>query len=221
MKYLFSVLILIFSFNLSISQTTVLLSEGGQDCPVVDPTNDSRPHMASCIAGLEKHMARGVSVRDLAVLIWQRAGRPECGTEEAGYCPEAYNRIINQLADLNAGYIFHAAGQWGKDWVYVEDDYLQALLNVVDDINNAYDCRGLRRPIIQANLWEAVDPTPNRSWPPNPIDENGNELTGSELANWNATRDRIWVEFNQIYTDVLVEFHQHMTSAEKKLLLYQ
>lgn len=196
MKYLFSFLVLIYSFNLSISQTTVLLSEGGQDCPVVDPTNNSRPHMAGNIAGLEKHLARSIYMQNFHE--W-KYGTINCTTDFPDACPAEYNELVNMLADLNAGDILHAAGPWGQDYLFSRQDYIQSLEELVDDINNAYDCAGLRRPLIQANIFESVDGGTNRTWPP--------PLSG---ANPGA-----WVEANEIFPEVITAFYDDMTNTER------
>lgn len=81
---------------------------------------------------------------------------------ECTYCRERYCRELDMLTQLNITFIARAAALWvGFDLLY--DDighiphYKIAVNQLVKDINNRYDCAGLRRPIIQAGILEHVD----------------------------------------------------------------
>jgi len=77
------------------------------------------------------------------------------------YCPEVYCKSIEMLVDLNIQLVARAATAWFHESGFFlgEGDgnpYYNSARQLVCDINAAYDCAGLRRPIIQAGIFEGA-----------------------------------------------------------------
>ncbi len=94
------------------------------------------------------------------------------------YCPNKYCEDIGLAVTLNATMLLHVAIFWDNldGFVNPDDptnphwaaDYVAAKQAVID-INHAYDCAGLRRPIIGAAIVEHVDGEINGELIPNDI----------------------------------------------------
>lgn len=73
------------------------------------------------------------------------------------FCPETYSNVIEALVKMNIQFLARVAKA-----SYVEDSfkpgrsYYEKARQIVIDVNAAYDCAGLRRPIIQAGVMEDV-----------------------------------------------------------------
>lgn len=73
------------------------------------------------------------------------------------YCPDKYCSVIRAMVDLKASIILRAVNIWGRDDALKPGTaFYQGMQQVVTDINAAYDCRGLKRPVIQGTIFEHV-----------------------------------------------------------------
>ena len=73
-------------------------------------------------------------------------------------CPERYCNEIKMLVESNARFIFRAAGDWLESGEQRPGTVsFNAMKQLVCDINAAYDCKGMPRPIIQGAVYEYVD----------------------------------------------------------------
>lgn len=74
------------------------------------------------------------------------------------YCPDLYCQQIEMLVDMNAQFIMRTVKAWSQVQHFQEEDGIlyNAASQLVCDINSAYDCAGLSRPIIQAGIFEGV-----------------------------------------------------------------
>jgi len=74
------------------------------------------------------------------------------------YCPDKYCSIIRSMIDLKASIILRAANTWGKYGLMKPGTlFYQSMKQIVIDINAAYDCNGLKRPVIQGTIFENID----------------------------------------------------------------
>jgi hypothetical protein len=74
-----------------------------------------------------------------------------------GYCPTRYCEDIDIAVSTKAALLLDVASTWGDEWKLVPGtSWYQAAAKCVQDINRAYDCAGLRRPIIGAAILEWV-----------------------------------------------------------------
>lgn len=151
------------------------------NCPV---TGD--PYIESpCIAGIQKQIARSVSAENLVGWItpgtcWGWIGTNGTTYDEnaipapnvsvncnppydrcyGNYCPDKYCTLIKTFVDLKASMILRAASTWSNHWELKPGTaYYQGMKQIVIDINAAYDCAGLQRPIIQGGIFENIDPS--------------------------------------------------------------
>jgi hypothetical protein len=149
--------------------------------PCVPPAANPNPYIENTpFAPLERYLARTIQMGGLSS---ENSREPDgyrelvrCDpTRNTRWCPEQYARDIAMLADINASYIQGAAGRWGGERNFnpayytnggiFPSDYLPACAQLIRDIHAAYDCKGLRHPIIQAGIYEFVA---ERSRNPNP-----------------------------------------------------
>ena len=124
----------------------------------------------NCFASIERYLARSMAMDGLTASNNQTHSWPsECMNSAyacsndytacplGGFCPERYCEDISLLVDLNIAYIRRAAHIWTSEHLMVEGgSYYVAAQRTVEDINRAYDCGGLRRPIIQAAILENI-----------------------------------------------------------------
>lgn len=131
--------------------------------PVGDPYLDY-----TCFATIEKYLARSIAMDDITE-VNRSTYDPNCNNTNScnpvytqcptgGYCPQRYCDDIQTLTQINAQFIRRAALLWGSEAKIVSPfhDYWLKSKQTVIDINKAYDCANLRRPIIQAALLEHV-----------------------------------------------------------------
>lgn len=107
---------------------------------------------------IKPYLARTVVMTALWRDIWENDWNTELNQaptyDEARYCEE-----IDMLVDLKAMFITRAVNYWEDDvWLFKWQCVWDKIGQVVVDINKAYDCAGLRRPIIQAGFWETMSP---------------------------------------------------------------
>jgi hypothetical protein len=77
---------------------------------------------------------------------------------QGSYCPDKYCEMIKMLVDLNATMILRGVNLYDTHWDFKPGSgAYNAAKQLVIDINAAYDCRGLRRPIIQAGIFEHIN----------------------------------------------------------------
>ncbi len=153
-----------------------LVSSGGCE-PVAYPCI-----AGGCTRGIKKYLARAVKMNGLADLnmrgtCWGLPYRPHF--EETGlnceppydycsnyYCPEKYAQAIQMLVQLKAQLILRASSAWYRENGLVPHGDHRPQSNgphlwgrsrqLILDINAAYDCAGLQRPIVQAGIFETV-----------------------------------------------------------------
>ena len=86
---------------------------------------------------------------------------PDCLPGGSGGDDCIYCKNIDALVKLKATFVLKTNQYWGIDVAFMKPmyssywDYQQQLAR---DINQAFDCAGLRRPIIQGGIWETLTP---------------------------------------------------------------
>jgi hypothetical protein len=79
------------------------------------------------------------------------------------YCPDKYCENLKMLVKLNMQFIGRTASAWYNEGSFFEGkNYYEAMKRIVCYINAAYDCAGLRRPIVQAGIYEGVEKEVNQ-----------------------------------------------------------
>ncbi|WP_118974483.1 hypothetical protein [Taibaiella koreensis] len=74
------------------------------------------------------------------------------------YCPEKYCSVIKAMTGLKASIILRAVNTWGRDDVLRPGTaFYRGMQQLVIDINAAYDCQGLQRPVIQGTILEHIE----------------------------------------------------------------
>ena len=77
------------------------------------------------------------------------------------YCPANFTADVALLVRLRASLVQFAAGSWDHpEYFRPGSDFLNAAGQTVERIHAAYDCAGLRHPLIQASVFENVQPGP-------------------------------------------------------------
>ena len=76
----------------------------------------------------------------------------------SSYCPDRYCTEIKMLVESNAKFIGRAGGQFAScgDQKPGSPDF-KAMQQLVCDINAAYDCNGIERPVIQGAAYEHIE----------------------------------------------------------------
>lgn len=162
--------IFIFCFHSSYAQVNCTSLPSGETCPSVGD-----PYIGDCFAGIERYLARSIMLSDVVSFNtpsghWSPCDDPvftntthglpnslACGGDK-GYSPDRYCEFINLSVQLKAAMLLSVAGGWNRDlYMATGSDYYNAAKQAVIDINTAYDCAGLRRPIIGATMLEHVD----------------------------------------------------------------
>ena len=160
---------------LSQNVTPCLISSGlvsPSGCPIVGD-----PYVDGCFAGVQRYLARSVNMEGMSS--WNTKGpcygynnsstpppndaqvncTPPYSACFGNYCPDKYCEMIKMLVDLNASLICRAVNPWLSHIdLQPGTEYYKGVQQLVIDINAAYDCRGLRRPIIQAGIFENIEP---------------------------------------------------------------
>jgi len=79
----------------------------------------------------------------------------------SNYCPDTYCAQIQALVDMNVQFVSRAASVWFKEWWFRPGSELwNAQAQFTCDVNAAYDCAGLPRPVLQAGIFEGIGVTP-------------------------------------------------------------
>lgn len=151
--------------------------------PANPKTNDNPYIPAGPLSSYERYLARSVQMNLLPTLLLNN--NTNSNTQFNGsictdpclqdcrnaFCCQKYNQDINMLADINAAYIV-AAGYYEPNlslWAASDIDHnplytginpsLEVIKRIPKDINEAYDYRGLRRPIIDNFIAENINGT--------------------------------------------------------------
>ena len=120
----------------------------------------------SCFAPIDRLLARSICMMRLSEMI----RLPEPGCIPAGQTPQQVNPLYNvddyvanirMLVEMKASFVLWAGHRWGND-VWLTDysnfcGFPESIRQTVCDINAAFDCDSLRRPIIQGCMYEHVD----------------------------------------------------------------
>lgn len=127
------------------------------------------PSIGDCFAGIEKYIGRSIAMSGLAEQIAEVPWTAPCNNPAyacaypdscggVGICPARYCQDIQLCVDLKAAMIKDVASVWVRSTQLQQGSmYLKAAKQAVIDINHAYDCAGLIRPIIGANILEYID----------------------------------------------------------------
>lgn len=141
-----------------------------------------------CETGIKRYLARAVKMTGLVqfnkpVTCWGLPDPPHFSTTGVNceppydlcygyYCPGKYAEAIKMLVDVNAQLVLRASTAWYREEQFSPKDSHSDSANglglwgrskqLIVDINAAYDCAGLRRPIVQAGIFESVGEGVNR-----------------------------------------------------------
>lgn len=137
---------------------------------------DPEPYMTICAAGIQRYLARAINLDGFAELNAQMACwshptsngsnapnlncDPPYSTCSSTYCPAKYRQTIEMLLELNATMLLRSASFWFKEDQWEPEingdlkPYYVAVRQLVCDVNKSYDCAGIRRPYIQAGIFE-------------------------------------------------------------------
>lgn len=165
---------LIFCLNLLVGQALA-------QCP---PRPDAAPRLDSMeFLVMEKYLARAVAMNGLtdelvpAPFAWN--GTPDnqpcyrggdrsaiasydsaasCGGRcYFHFCPSNFAADVAVLVRLRASLVQFAASTWDSPELFRPgSDFLNAARQTVERINAAYDCAGLRHPLVQASVFESI-----------------------------------------------------------------
>ncbi|MEO1261753.1 MAG: hypothetical protein AAFZ15_23315 [Bacteroidota bacterium] len=128
------------------------------DCPkVADPELDE---LCWGYKDITPYLARTVDMKRMWASLAPNENEydPDCEISPTNciYCQE-----IEMLVEMQATMITRVNQFWGVEVgrMKAQSNYWKYLEMLVRDINEAFDCAGLRRPIIQAGLWETMHPS--------------------------------------------------------------
>jgi hypothetical protein len=111
----------------------------------------------NCFNSIERILSGAVQMNFLVHGVWNNP----FDYDTASNANNKYCEDIKFLIESNASLITQAAGIWGfndeMDPSNQNKTYLKSVRQLVCDINAAYDCNNLRRPFIQASVFEFVD----------------------------------------------------------------
>jgi hypothetical protein len=151
-------------------------------------------------------------------------------------CGAKLDETVQVLVDLKASLIVRALATWGSSnrfEPYANPNgawwYKQNVSCVVDKINNAYAAAGLRRPIIQAGIFEFVDPSVEEVTINTDVMEafkNEIFLSGNSTRYLNGTTPRVDVKYkyNNVRRTDGVQYWRtcpDLTKLEGMMWLYQ
>ncbi|MCB0598695.1 MAG: T9SS type A sorting domain-containing protein [Lewinellaceae bacterium] len=130
----------------------------------------------NCEIGLGRYLSRAVSMEGLVDFIieatcWGIYNPPPRNSSvnctppydlcETRYCPDEYARSIEMLIKIKAQFILRTTTAWYREKFFQPAPFTEFNVwgrsrQLVCDINAAYDCANLRRPIIQAGIFESI-----------------------------------------------------------------
>lgn len=149
--------------NLDITQS--VLDTMGCDTSTLTSEGDPYIYSGECNIGVRRYMSRNMELNGLLEFNHFKSGcassncSPPYDSCEGVYCPEKYAQMIKSLTDLNIQLVSRAnLGSFGHEHQFFpEQPYMCQMKKLVQDINYAYDCEGLQRPIIQGMVYESAD----------------------------------------------------------------
>ncbi len=146
--------------------------------PVGNPFNNN-----GCFAGVQEYLARAIDIEYL---------NDELGRSVPGTNPDQrIANMINTCVDLQATLLVRCVGTYGiesrfqsttQNGIYFNSD----INTIFSRVTNAYDCAGLRRPIIQAGIYEYITTDVNNvAIPTDVISAFANELGSTYNSEFN------------------------------------
>ena len=160
------VLFFLFSFSLQAQLTSC------DDVPPSNPTIGEAWIGNGCESAILKVLSRPVRASDLNLLIWDYdptwdtcevdSSGTFCdpsifaqGCKNTNYCPDKYCNQLTFFTEVKASMIFNAFESWGNLHMLQSGTSLwDAMHQIPVDINAKYDLANLRRPHIQAAIYE-------------------------------------------------------------------
>lgn len=181
MKAILKLVSIFFYISVLSSQTPTCITN-----PPGDPTVGNPIFGNGCLSNIPKILSRPVRASGLFNLnwnttyFWWQPCDPVDGTfcdpsvfaqcNTAHYCPDKYCDNVNFFAEINATMIFSAFGPWGSLHNLKDGTALwKSMKSIPVDINAAYDLANLRRPVIQAGIYEHIPVTSSGAYPNFPI----------------------------------------------------
>lgn len=138
------------------------------------------------------------------------------------YCPETYCNSIKMLVETNTQFVARAATAWFHEGSFKEGtNYFRAIKQLICDVNAAYDCAGLRRPIIQAGIFEGVgEDVKYVTIPPEVINSFKSEMTPEEKGLYldESGNPRTGLRFN--YERMFIDGEYDIRSMETRLWFF-
>jgi len=147
------------------------------------------------------------------------------------YCPDVYCESIKMLVDAKIQFIARATSFWFREKNLKPRDnswphplpYEQAEQLVID-INAAYDCKKLRRPIIQAGVFEGYSNTESVvKIPRYAIEALKDEMSSEELTYY-SSEERNFIKSRIVFDPDDVQYGDrsfvNITKIEAKLWFY-
>jgi len=119
-----------------------------------------------CEIGIARYLSRAVNMQNMIELNIDE-GHDDCAAGENCvppynecqdyFCEKSYCESIEMLVEINAQFLAAAAYPWydERDFAPGLDNY-EASQQLICDINAAYDCAGLPRPIVQASIYVSM-----------------------------------------------------------------
>ncbi|MEO1514569.1 MAG: T9SS type A sorting domain-containing protein [Bacteroidota bacterium] len=130
-------------------QPRTICSFSDQNCPSVGD-----PYIENCYA-INRYLSKMFAMEEIST------AHGPCSPEGA----EKYCASIQMMVDMGATFVARSAFSWGKETRLnpvasstLDYSFQRRMRRFVCDVNSAYDCAGLRRPIIQAAVFEIITP---------------------------------------------------------------
>lgn len=125
---------------------------------------DPYVYSGECSIGVERFISRTSDMGGLAN--WNYNSGPEnCdppynASWSSQYCHTKYCEMIRSLPQMGIQLVARAyqGAAYHEHQFYPEDPWYRVGYQLVKDINHAYDCAGMRRPVIQAFIGEVFNP---------------------------------------------------------------
>jgi hypothetical protein len=155
--------------SVDVLQVTKRLKEMLNCSTTLPPVGDPYIYAGDCLIGINRYLSRGASAQGLYDKNYQKSDTNPADTSSINlYC-----RMIIAFADLDIQYIDRAFTVYGHEHqlytgtrldnstppklIDITDAWYKNGLQIVRDINYAYDCKGKRRPILQGMAFESGD----------------------------------------------------------------
>lgn len=141
--------------------TKCLVDKLGCNPKEVEKIGDPYLYSGECSIAIDRILARAGNYQGLTELIYPI--RNENGVivdcENAGFCPERYCEVIMSMLDLQISFVKNAffGASYHEHQLFPEDCWYEVGKQIVNDINYAFDCKGLPRPVIGGTAFEVFD----------------------------------------------------------------